>query len=268
MNISRPCLMDGFFVCWPKTDIIKFMKQDIYLSVIIPAYNEEEHIRETIMDISRYLSKQDYTSEIIVINDGSKDNTAKILRELASTVYNLKFIDNEKNQGKGAVVKQGMLAATGKYRIYLDGDNAISIDHLDKFWPYIQEGYDIVIGSIKLPGAVVEEEYAAYRKILGELSKYLIRIMAIWEIHDTQRAFKLFKAEAAEKIFSRQTIKRWGFDIEILVIAKHLGYKIKEVPVKWINPAGKGKGVSLMGYFNTLKELLQIKWRLIRGKYD
>jgi len=243
------------------------MNHDIYLSIIIPAYNEEKYAAKTIMDISRYLSKQNYSSEIIVINDGSKDDTAKICKELESTIYNLKFIDNEKNQGKGAVVKQGMLAARGKYRIYLDADGAISMDHLEKFWPYIKEGYDVIIGSIKLPGAVVEEEYSVYRKILGELSKYLIRAMTIWEIHDTQRAFKLFKAEAAEKIFPRQTIKRWGFDIEILVIAKSLGYKIKELPVKWINPAAAGKGVSLMGYFNTLKELMQIKWNLIRGKY-
>ncbi len=244
------------------------MKSDIYLSVIIPAYNEEERIKDTIMDIIRYLSKQDYSYELVVVNDGSKDKTAEIVKGLQSTVHNLKFINNEKNQGKGAVVKEGILGATGKYRIYLDGDNAISIDHIEKFWPYIKEGYDIVIGSIKLPGAVVEEEYSAYRKILGELSKYLIRIMTIWEIHDTQRAFKLFKGEAAGRIFLKQTIMRWGFDIEILSIAKYLGYKIKELPVKWVNPSGKGKGVSLMGYFNTLKELMQIKWNLMTGKYD
>jgi len=244
------------------------MKSDVYLSVIIPAYNEEENIKNTVLEISRYLSKQDYTSEIIVINDGSKDNTAEICKELESVVYNLKFINNGKNQGKGAVVKEGILNAAGKYRLYVDGDNAISIDHLDKFWPYLKEGYDIAIGSIEVSGAVKEEDYAPYRIILGKLSKYLIRAMAIWEIHDTQRAFKLFTGNAAEKIFSRQTIKRWGFDIEILVIAKILGYKIKELPVKWVNPAGKGKGVSLMGYFNTFKELLQIKLNQLRGKYD
>ncbi len=244
------------------------MKSDVYLSVIIPAYNEEKYVAGAVMDISRYLSKQDYTFEIIVINDGSKDNTAKICKELQSTIYNLKFIDNEKNKGKGAVVKQGMLAASGEYRIYLDADGAISIDHIEKFWPYIKEGgYDVVIGSIEVEGAVKEEEYAPYRVILGKLSKYLIRALAIWEIHDTQRAFKLFKAEAAERIFSRQTIMRWGFDIEILVIAKKMGYKIKELPVRWVNPAAAGKGVSLAGYFNTLRELLQIKWNLLTGKY-
>lgn len=243
------------------------MQSGIYLSVIIPAYNEEKYVAGTIMDISRYLSRQDYKSEIIVINDGSKDKTAERIKETQATVYNLKFIDNAKNQGKGAVVKQGMLAAKGDYKIYLDADNAISIEQIDKFWPYIKEGYDVVIGSIEVQGAVKEEEYAPYRVILGKLSKYLIRALTIWGIRDTQRAFKLFTAEAAEKIFPRQTIKRWGFDIEILVIAKRLGYKIKELPVKWINPTAKGKGVSFAGYFNTLKELFQIKLNSLRGKY-
>jgi dolichyl-phosphate beta-glucosyltransferase len=242
------------------------MKSEVYLSVIIPAYNEEKRLRDTVMDIARYLSRQDYSSEIIVVNDGSKDDTAKIGKELEFTIHNLKFIDNEKNQGKGAAVKQGMLSAVGEYRLYLDADNAISINHIEKFWPYIKEGYDIVIGSIEVPGAIKKEEYAGYKKILGKLSKYLVRALAIWQIHDTQRAFKIFPQKIAEKIFSRQTIKRWGFDIEILVIAKHLGYKIKELPVEWINPES-GK-VTLWSYFATLKELLQIKWRLIRGKYD
>ena len=244
------------------------MNNQIYLSVIIPAYNEESHITDTLIDVSRYLSKQNYSSEIIVVNDGSKDKTAEIVEKMRLTIHNLRFINNQKNQGKGASVKQGMISANGEYSIYIDGDNAININHLERFWPYINKGYDIVIGSIKLPGAIVEEEYYDYRKILGELSKYLIRIMAIWEIHDTQRAFKIFRQEAAERIFSKQTIMRWGFDIEILVIAKRLGYKIKELPVKWTNPSGAGKGVSFVGYLNTLKELFQIKWRLLKGEYD
>lgn len=243
--------------------------KDIYLSVIIPAYNEEKRISETLMDISRYLSKQSYVSEIIVVNDGSKDNTAQIVRSLLPTIYNLKFLDNEKNQGKGGAVKQGMLEAGGKYRIYLDADNAISIAHIENFWPHIKEGCDVVIGSIEVGGSIKKEAYAGfskiYRNVLGKLSKYLVRLMTIWEIHDTQRAFKLFTAEAAENIFPRQTIIRWGFDIEVLVIAKKRGYKIKELPVKWDNPPGK---VTLASYFNTLKELFQIKLNAIRGKYD
>ena len=245
------------------------MKSDIYLSVIIPAYNEEERIKDTIMDIVRYLSKQDYTYELVVVNDGSKDNTVNVLKKLESAIYNLKFIDNGKNQGKGAVVKQGMLSARGKYRLYADADNAISINHIEKFWPYVKQGYDVIIGSIELSGSVQKERYTGfskiYRNILGKLSKYLIRALTIWNIHDTQRAFKLFTAEAAEKIFPKQTIMRWGFDIEILVLTKKLGYNIKELPVTWINPPGR---VNFMDYLKTLKELLQIKLNQLRGKYD
>ncbi len=241
--------------------------QEIYLSVVVPAYNEAEHIKDTIIDIAKYLSKQNYSSEIVVVNDGSKDDTGKVAQSVKATVPNLVVIDNQKNQGKGGVVKQGMLAAKGKYRLFVDADNAISIDHIESFWPWILEkGFDVAIGSIELKESVREDQYAGFRKVLGKLSKYLVRAMAIWEIHDTQRAFKLFPAEIVEKVFSKQTIMRWGFDIEILVITKHLGYKIKELPVKWINPPG-GR-VTLMGYFNTLKELMQIKLNLWRGKYN
>ncbi|OHA16114.1 MAG: hypothetical protein A3A10_00175 [Candidatus Tagabacteria bacterium RIFCSPLOWO2_01_FULL_42_9] len=245
------------------------MNQDIYLSVIIPAYNEERRIGETLLDISRYLSRQDYAFEIIVVNDGSKDRTAEAVRKMQLTIHNLKLIDRVENKGKGASTKEGMLAAKGKFRIYVDADNAISIIHIEKFWPWLLEkNYDIIIGSIEAEGAVKKEEYEGfskiYRNILGKLSKYLVRAMTIWEIRDTQRAFKLFKGEAAERIFPRQTIMRWGFDIEILVIAKKLGYKIKELPVAWINPPGK---VNFMSYIKTLIELLQIKWNSIRGKY-
>ncbi len=245
-------------------------EQKIHLSIVIAAYNEEKSIKDTLMDISGYLKKQDYSSEIIVVNDGSKDKTSEIVSGLVSTFHNLKFIDNKVNKGKGSAIKQGMLEAKGKYCLFMDADNAISITHLDGFWPHIKEqgSYDLVIGSIELEGSKKEEAYTGfskiYRNVFGKLSKYLVRALAVWEIHDTQRAFKLFTREAAEKIFPRQTIMRWGFDIEVLVIAKKQGFKIKELPVAWINPPGRP---TFMSYLNTLKELLQIKFNAIRGKY-
>jgi len=245
-------------------------KQNPYLSVVIPAYNEEKRIANTIMEVGRYLNKQDYSFEILVINDGSKDETAKKAQGVQATVPQLRVIDNEKNKGKGGVVKQGMLEAKGQYRLFMDADNAITIDHIEKFWPHIlEEDFDLVIGSIELPGSVKKESYTGfsnlYRNILGKLSKYLVRIMTVWEIHDTQRAFKLFKAKAVESIFPRQTINRWGFDFEVLVIAKKLGYKIKELPVKWDNPPGR---VTFSAYFKTLLELFKVKWNSIKGKYN
>lgn len=237
----------------------------IYLSVVIPAYNEAKRISETLLDIDKYLSKQDYSYEIIVVNDGSKDNTVEVVEKTKQLVKNLRIINNEQNHGKGWVVKQGMLEARSKYRIYVDADNAISIDQIESFWPHTKD-YDVIIGSIEVKGAKVEEHAAWYRRFLGKISKYIIRIVAgLWEIHDTQRAFKLFPAKIAQDVFPRQTIYRWGFDIEILALAKKLGYKIKELPVTWVNP-GESK-VTLKSYLKTFIELLKIKYNLITDKY-
>ena len=237
-----------------------------YLSVIIPAYNEEKRISATLLDIDKYLEKQDHSYEILVVSDGSTDNTVKVARDLQGQVENLRVIDNKKNCGKGCVVKQGMLEAKGEYRLFTDADNSTTIDHLDKFWSHMKKGYDVVIGSIEIEGAKIHEEAAWYRRMLGKYSKYVIRILAgLWEIKDSQRGFKLFSAKAAEKIFPKQTIMRWGFDIEILSIAKKAGFKIKEIPVNWSNP-GESK-VTLKSYLRTFGELLKIKYNLITNKY-
>lgn len=239
----------------------------MHLSIIIPAYNEEKRISQTLLAIDRYLSKQNYDYEILVVNDGSKDKTAEIVRNFQKIVKNLRLIDNKENKGKGGVVKQGMLEAKGDFRLFSDADNSVSIDQIENFWPFLLQGYDVVIGSIEVKGAKIEEKAQWYRRILGKLSKYLIRSVAgLWAIHDTQRGFKVFTDRAAKKIFPKQTIIRWGFDIEILAIAKKSGYKIKEAPVVWINP-GESK-VTLKAYFNTFLELLKIRWNLIRGIYD
>ena len=237
-----------------------------YLSVVIPAYNEEKRISATLLDIDKYLTKQEYEYEIIVVSDGSTDDTADVVRKLKTKISNLKIIDNKKNCGKGCVVKQGMLEAKGEYRLFTDADNSTTIDHLDKFWPFIKKGHDVVIGSIEIEGAKIHEEAAWYRRALGRYSKYVIRILAgLWDIKDSQRGFKLFSAKAAEKVFPKQTIMRWGFDIEILALAKKMGFKIKEVPVNWSNP-GESK-VTLKSYIRTFQELLKIKYNLITNKY-
>ena len=238
----------------------------MHLSVIIPAYNEEKRISATLLDIDRYLSRQNYDYEIIVVSDGSTDNTSGVVGNLKHQIPNLKLIDNKTNHGKGYVVKQGMLEAKGEYRLFMDADNSTTVDHLEKFWPYIKEGYDIVIGSIEVKGAEIHEEAAWYRRWLGRISKYMIRIIAgLWKIHDSQRGFKLFTAEAALKIFPKQTIMRWGFDIEVLVLAKRMGFKIKEAAIDWKNP-GESK-VTLKSYIKTFQELLKIKYNLITNKY-
>lgn len=237
-----------------------------HLSVVIPAYNEEHRIKETLEAVYNYFVRQDYSWEAIIVSDGSTDKTVEITTEFISNKPEFRLIANTKNHGKGYVVRQGMLASEGDFRLFIDADNAISVEHIEKFWPYFSEGYDIIIGSIELSGAEIYEHAQWYRRLLGKYSKYLIRVVVgLWEIHDTQRAFKIFTAEVAENIFSRAKINRWIFDVEILALAKKLGYKIKELPVVWNNAADSK--VSLKSYFEALKDLLRIKFYFYTNIY-
>lgn len=242
------------------------MNNEIFLSVVLPAYNEEGRIGLTLEALDQYFKKQSFEYEILVMNDGSSDRTAEVVKGYEQKVKGLRLIDNAQNNGKGYVVRQGMLEARGKFRLFMDSDNSVPVDYFDEFLPYFSQRYDVVIGSIEVAGAKVEEHAAWYRRFLGHWAKLLIRVLAIWEIHDTQRGFKVFSAKAAQDVFALQTLTRWGFDIEILVIAKSLEYRIKELPVVWKNPSGSK--VSLGAYFTTLRDLLVVKKNLILGKYN
>ncbi len=236
------------------------------LSVIIPAYKEEKRIGETLKVLAAYLSKQGFNSEVLVCVDGSPDNTAAVAEGFKSLVPNLRVVNNEKNHGKGWVVRQGMLEAQGEYRLFMDADNSTSIEEVEKFWPYAEQGYEVIIGSIEVEGAQIHEHAQWYRRALGHWSKYLIRIVAgLWGIHDTQRGFKMFSAKAAQAIFSKAQIDRFGFDIEILAEATKFKFKIKELPVVW-NNAGDST-VSLGSYIEVFKDLLRVRWYLWTGKY-
>ena len=233
----------------------------MYLSVVVPAYNEEKRILNTLISVRDYLLKQPYDWEVLILSDGSRDKTDEIAAKFSSENKNFRLVAMKKNYGKGYVVKQGMLEAKGDFRLFMDADNSVTIDHLEKFWPWLKKGYDVVIGSIEIEGAEIFEHAQWYRRWLGHLSKYLIRLITgLWEIHDTQRGFKLFIAKAAGDIFPRIKINRFGFDFEVLALAKKKGYKIKEVPVVWSNP-GESK-VNLKSYFATLKELIKVRWYL------
>ncbi len=239
----------------------------MYLSVIIPAYNEEKRIGETLKSIDGYLRRQSYDYEIIVVSDGSKDKTADLIRQMEQSIKNLRLINNIENHGKGYVVKQGMLEATGDLRLFTDADNSTSIDHLDKFSPYINQGFDVVIGSIAVAGhKVASGSEPLWRRIAGKMGNLFIQIMAVPGIHDTQRGFKLFTARAALDIFPKLTINRWGFDVEVLALARKFGYKIKELPVDWKNDPNSTVG--LRAYFQVLMETVKIRWNLINRRYD
>jgi|SRR3989344_156697 len=235
-----------------------------HLSVIIPAYNEENRIKVTLEAIYSYFIRQNYSWEAIIVSDGSKDKTVEVVAEFISNKPEFSLIANTKNHGKGYVVRQGMLVASGDFRLFTDADNSTSIEQIEKFWPYFSEGYDIIIGSIEVPGAVIYEHAQWYRRLLGKYSKYIIRIIAgLWSIHDSQRGFKLFTAKAAEDIFSRAKIDRFGFDIEVLALAKKSGYKIKELPVVWSNPGGSSvRFFGSNGYLAVLRDLFKIRFNI------
>lgn len=240
----------------------------MYLSVIIPAYNEKNRLPKTLKDIDKYLRKQSYDYEIIVVNDGSKDKTAEVVKELFSEIKNLRLIDNKENHGKGYVVRQGMLEAKGDYRLFTDADNSTSIDHLEKMWPEFEKGQDVVIGSRDIKGAILDPPQPWIRNMIlgGGFKLFRKIIIGLWKLEDTQCGFKGFKKKVVEEAFPKCKIDRFAFDPEILVVVKKLSYKIKEVPVFWKNdPESKVKFKSMI---KMALDLLKIRLNLIGRKYD
>ncbi len=207
-----------------------------FLSIVIPAYNEERRLPSTLRAIDNYLKQQNYNYEIIVVNDGSIDKTEQVLLSLKSQISNLRIINNKINKGKGAVVKQGMLASTGRYRLFTDADNSTPIEQAGKILFWLEKGYDVVIGSRDIKGAVLNPPQPFLRRLSGQLFRLFRKfVLDLWKIRDTQCGFKAFSMKAADDIFSRLKTKGFLFDVEALLLAKKLGYRIKEVGIYWKN---------------------------------
>jgi dolichyl-phosphate beta-glucosyltransferase len=240
----------------------------MYLSVIIPAYNEEKNIEQTIRSIFNYLKLKNIEHEILVVIDGSTDNTKSIVKSLIPEIPTLNLISFKENRGKGYVVKMGMIKAKGDFKLFTDADNSTSIDNIEKMMPYFNKGYDVVIASIGVTGKqILKGSEPLWRKLFGKLGNLYIRLLVTPGIYDTQRGFKIFTVKAADKIFPKLTIERWGFDVEVLALANKFGFKIKEVPVVWQNNINTSH-VKLSAYFQVLLEVLKIKWNLLINKYD
>lgn len=240
----------------------------VYLSVIIPAFNEEQRILETLQRVSDYLKDWQWRTgksfEIVVVDDGSTDSTKEQLRRCA---IDLTLIAHQINRGKGFAVRAGMLKAGGQYRIFTDADNSTPIHELNKLLTAGEKGAPVVIGSRNLKDSRVVIRQPLARRWLGRLANWAIQVLALWGIKDTQCGFKCFQDKAAEDLFSSQTIDGWGFDFEILAIARRRSYQIVEVPVSWYN-SKQSRVRPIRGALRTLAELLTIRWNLWRGKYD
>jgi dolichyl-phosphate beta-glucosyltransferase len=240
------------------------MNQKPYLSVIIPAYNESKRLPLTIIDIDKHLQKVPFEYEIIVVDNNSKDATKDIAKRFSSIVKNMRVIEC-RAQGKGAAVRKGMLESNGQIRLFTDADNSVSVDQFLKMQHLFREGYDVVIGSRDVEGAKMEPAQPWYRRLLGNLGNIFIQIVLLRGIKDTQCGFKAFSEKAALKVFPLAIIDGWGFDVEVLALANMFGYKIKEMPVVWVNSADSK--VKPTAYILVLLEVVKIKMRMLRKVY-
>ncbi|MEK7599328.1 MAG: glycosyltransferase [Patescibacteria group bacterium] len=243
--------------------------QEVYLSVIIPTYNEENRIGKTIDIVVSFLQKQAYSFEIIVVSGHSTDRTADIVKEKMKSIANLTIIEQLKKTGKGSAVAEGMLAAHGRIRLFTDADNSTDISHFEKMRTFFDQGFETVIASRDpkdAPGATQALSQTRIKRLMGNLGNLFIQLVAVRGFWDTQCGFKAFRDFAAEKIFSRQKIPGWGFDIEVLALARKSGYRIGIIPAYWINdPESR---VRFSTYFQVLWETVKIRLNLQLGKYQ
>ncbi len=236
-----------------------------FLSLIIPAFNEEGRLPSTLLQVDNYIKSQSFSSEVLVIENGSLDNTYPIAQAFAKEHKNF-GVQRTPTRGKGLAVHQGMLSATGEYRMMLDADLSMPVDQITRFLPPAQKDKDIVIASREAPGAIRYNE-PSYRHIGGRLINTMIKIFALPGLQDTQCGFKCFRAEVAQDLFSKQIITGWSFDIEILYIARRRGYSISEIPIPWYF-SEQSHLRPLQDAGRLFLDLLRIRSNSRRGLYD
>lgn len=242
------------------------MSEEIFLSIVIPAYKEAHRIHKILDAIFEFEKLKDYNIETIVVVDGSPDDTAEIAKRYEDKLNNLKIVNRKQNKGKGYTVREGMLMARGKYILFSDADNSTPIEQVDKLLKY-RNDYDVIIGSRYTRGGKLVIPQSITRKIGGRTLNFIIRTTAVSGIADTQCGFKLFSHRAAQEIFAKQTFERFSFDIEILAIARSLGYKIREVGITWyddphstVNPIKDG--------MRMIKDAWQVRKNINSKKYS
>ncbi|MEW5745314.1 MAG: glycosyltransferase [Nitrospirota bacterium] len=238
---------------------------DYDVSIIVPAYNEQKRIEKTLEAVNGYFSGIPVTREIIVVDDGSSDATVSVVEGLKRKIDNLSVVTYRPNRGKGYAVKRGIEACRGEYILFTDADNSTPIEEFGKFYPLLKEN-KVVIGSRYITGSDIVVKQPRLRVLVGRLGNALIRFFLLDGVKDTQCGFKAFQYEAARAIFSRMKIDRFGFDIELLAIARLLDFSVKEIPVSWYNsPESRVRPVK--DALRTFRELLYIKMNLWGGRY-
>ena len=235
-------------------------------SIVIPAYNESARLGATLERVLAYVRAQRWNTEIIVVNDGSRDNTAEIVRSLAARDPALRLVENPGNRGKGYSVRNGMLHARGLVVLFSDADLSAPIEEAPKLLQALEAGADIAIGSRWLRAETQTQRQPLYRQLFGRIFNVLLRLILGLQFKDTQCGFKAFKRPAVQAIFPRQKIERWGFDPEILFLARKFGFRVQEIPVAWGHSGGTRIHPLLDGSRMFL-EMLHIRWNDLTGKY-
>lgn len=234
------------------------------ISVVIPAYNEEMRIRPALHDILDFFSGQKFTFEIIVVDDGSRDRTAEIVREMK--LPDVRVYSLGENAGKGAAVRSGVLQAKGERVLYCDADGATPFREVLRLLAAIDHGADVAIGSRALLAKDTSVSTVWYRKLMGRVFNGLVNFLILPGIADTQCGFKLFTRQAAQDVFSRQRSQGFSFDVELLFLARKSGYQIAEIPVNWTNIPGS-KVDLLRDSLRMLRDIFWFRWLYLRGEY-
>ncbi|MEF3694148.1 MAG: glycosyltransferase [Candidatus Cloacimonadota bacterium] len=237
----------------------------VFLSVVIPAFNEADRLPDTLRTIFSWLGTKDFSYEVLVINDGSTDRMLQVLKDEFSQSPGFQAWSLPQNMGKGAAVREGMLLAHGEYRLFMDADNQIHIDELEAFLA-LADGRRVIIGSKYAAASSQREEIAASRVFVSRLGNWVIRLLFGLELADTQCGFKLFPARVAESVFRLQLLERFAFDVEILCLAQLFNVEILELPIK-LYPASESRVRTLRDSLSVFKDLVIIKLNIWRRRY-
>ena len=236
-------------------------------SIVIPAYNEGERLGPTLEKVLAYVRQQGWDAEVIVVNDGSRDNTAEIVRAFARKNPILRLVENPGNHGKGYSVRNGILNSRGDIVVFSDADLSSPIEEMSKLLHALAGGADIAIGSRWLRAELQTQRQSLHRQLFGRVFNALNRVVLGLKFKDTQCGFKAFTRRAAQTILPLQRIERWGFDPEILFLARKFGFRVEEVPVRWGHSGGTRIN-PLMDGARMFQEMLRIRWYDLAGKYD
>ncbi len=236
----------------------------VFLSVIIPAHNEESRLPDTLEQVFHFLEQQSFTSELIIVENGSADKTFEVAQDFAKTHKNVRVMQSAR--GKGAAVKRGMLEAQGEYRFMCDADLSMPVEEISKFIPPALTDFDVAIASREAKGSMRYNE-PRYRHLGGRGINYIIQALILPGLNDTQCGFKCFSAKIADDIFKQQTLEGWSFDIELLYIARKRKYRVREIPIDWYyHPETKVSAVR--DALRMIRDIFQIHANAWRGRYE